>query len=133
MKKSLALITPALAYLTLASPSFAINLCTSGTYSALCAFNVNNMGSLISNLIMLIFAIAIIAALLYLIWGGFKWLTSGGDKNAVASARDHIIAAIIGLVIIFLSYLILNIIVQFFGLGDLTNITVPNLNGQPIN
>ncbi|MBI3985278.1 MAG: hypothetical protein HY344_05090, partial [Candidatus Levybacteria bacterium] len=80
-------------------------------------------------LINLIFILSVIVALLYLIWGGFKWLTSGGDKTAVQGAREHIVAAIVGLVIIFLSYFILNFIVGFFIPGfSLANFELPNLN-----
>ena len=128
MKKSLALLTPAIAFLTIAAPAFAVDACA-GPYNQLCALNSDNLGSIVGTIVSLIFAIAILAALLYLVYGGFRWLTSGGDKQAVASARDHIIAAIIGLVIIFLSYLVLNIILQFFGLNSLTNVVIPNING----
>jgi len=62
-----------------------------------------------------------------LIFGGFKWLTSGGDKGAVQAAREHIIAAIIGLVIIFLSYFILNILLQFFLGVNLGTFTFPTI------
>jgi hypothetical protein len=119
MKKTLALITPAVTYLTLTPIAFATNtLCPQGTsdFNGLCTVSISGV---IGPLINLIFIIAIIAALLYLVYGGFKWLTSGGDKQAVASAREHIVAAIIGLVIIFLSYFILQIIIGFF---------VPNFN-----
>jgi hypothetical protein len=72
-------------------------------------------------------------ALLYLIYGGFRWLVSSGDKAQVASAREHLVAAIIGLVIIFLSYFILNLILGFF-LGNgasLSNLTIPTLHLTP--
>jgi hypothetical protein len=100
-------------YLLLAPSAFADTLCppANGNFSTLCN---QTLGTLIGPLVSLIFVIAVVAALLYLVYGGFKWLTSGGDKSAVAAAREHIIAAIIGLVIIFLSYFILNIVVRFF-------------------
>ena len=106
-------------FLTLAPSAFAANtLCpnASGPFNGLCN---QTIGTLIGPLVSLIFVVAVVAALLYLVYGGFKWLTSGGDKAAVAGAREHIIAAIIGLVIIFLSYFILSILVQFF---------IPNFN-----
>ena len=112
MKKIVSALSLA-SYLALAQSAFASNtLCPNdSTFSGLCN---QSLGTLIGPLVTLIFVVAVVAALLYLVYGGFKWLTSGGDKAAVAAAREHIIAAIVGLVIIFLSYFILNIIVKFF-------------------
>lgn len=100
-------------YLSLAPKAFAagINPCPEGDFALLCDFAPSDF---VGQLITLLFVLAILAALFYLVWGGFKWLTSGGDKGGVQQAREHIIAAIIGLVIIFLSYFILNILVRFF-------------------
>lgn len=62
--------------------------------------------------------VALIAAglllLLYLVWGGFEWLTSGGSKEAVASARGRLTAAFTGLVLILLVLVIINFIDWFF-------------------
>lgn len=131
MKKVLSIATPLGTYLTLASSAFGatINVCNSaGQWRVLCGFGFNSLGGLLATFITLLFVIAIIAALIYLILGGLKWLTSGGDKQAVTQAREHIIAAIIGLVIIFLSYFILNVLIGVFVPGaSLSSITLPTL------
>jgi hypothetical protein len=117
-------------YLSLASSAFAqttVNACAAGQFGPLCNLTTASFGPLVGTLIQLIFAIAVIVALFYLVWGGFKWLTSGGDKGAVQQAREHIVAAIIGLVIIFLSYFLLNILLGFFGVGSLNAITLPRI------
>lgn len=134
MKKLLttSVLTPA--YLLLANVAMAatptptvpagatrVELCPAGQFNPLCGFSVSNA---IPAIISFIFVISIIVALFYLIWGGFKWLTSGGDKSAVGAAREHIIAAVIGLVIIFLSYFILNILLGFFIPGQTANFFV---------
>ena len=113
MKKLVSIITPAISLLVLAPSAFANTLCpgSGSDFAGLCSVSISGV---IGPFINLIFIIATIAALLYLIFGGFKWLTSGGDKGAVTAAREHIVAAIIGLVIIFLSYFILQIIIGFF-------------------
>lgn len=112
MKKVISIVAPLATYLTLAPHAFAETLCPTQTgFAGLCNTTIQG---LVGPLVNLIFIIAVIAALLYLIYGGFRWLTSGGDKQAVGAARDHIIAAIIGLVVIFLSYFILQIVVRFF-------------------
>jgi hypothetical protein len=137
MKKLLlsASLTPA--YLLLAKLSFAadpvkatrVELCPTGQFLGLCNFTPSNA---IPAIISFIFVIAIIIALFYLIWGGFKWLISGGDKTAVGAAREHIIAAIIGLVIIFLAYFILNILLGFFIPGQEAKFfDLPSINSAP--
>ena len=41
-----------------------------------------------------------IVAVIMIIWGGFKYITSGGDSGNITSAKNTIIYAIIGLVIV---------------------------------
>jgi len=89
--------------------------------------HVNNFGSIVGAIVQLIFVVAVIVALLYLVYGGFRWLVSGGDKSQVAAAREHLVAAIIGLVIIFLSYFILNLLLTFFRIGSLNTLTIPTI------
>ncbi|PIR78997.1 MAG: hypothetical protein COU26_03425, partial [Candidatus Levybacteria bacterium CG10_big_fil_rev_8_21_14_0_10_36_30] len=72
--------------------------------------------------------IAVLAALLYIILGAFQWITSGGDKTKVESARNHIIAAVIGLIIIALTFVIINVLMQVLGIGSLTNLQIPTLD-----
>lgn len=128
MKKAFSVATPLATYLTLAPHAFAETLCpTDADFAGLCSASIEGI---IGPLVNLIFIIAVIAALLYLIYGGFRWLTSGGDKQAVGAARDHIVAAIIGLVIIFLSYFILQIVVGFFIPGfSFSGFDLPTIGG----
>ncbi len=128
MKKVFAALTPLVVFLSFVPSASAETLCAAeGTiFAPLCDPDV---GRIIVGLINLIFILAVVVALLYLIWGGFKWLVSGGDKTAVQAAREHIVAAIVGLVIIFLSYFILNFVVGFFIPGfSLSNFILPDIN-----
>jgi uncharacterized membrane protein len=131
MKKYLALLTP-VAYLSLATSAFAQTAigspCGSGEFSPLCNLTAGNLGGLIGSLLQFIFVIAVLVALFYLIYGGFRWLVSSGDKTQVAAAREHIVAAVIGLVIIFLSYFLLSLLLGFFGIS-LSNLTIPKIPG----
>jgi small neutral amino acid transporter SnatA (MarC family) len=131
MKKYLILLSP-IAYLSLATSAFAQtpigNPCGSGEFSALCMLQAKDLGGIVGSLLQFIFVIAVIVALFYLIYGGFRWLVSSGDKTQVAAAREHIVAAIIGLVIIFLSYFLLSLLLGFFGI-DLSHLTIPKIPG----
>lgn len=52
------------------------------------------------------------AAVIMLIVGGLKYVTSNGDQQAVKSAKDTILYAIIGVVVAFLAYAIVNFIIS---------------------
>lgn len=64
----------------------------------------------------LIFPIAGIILLAYLVWGGFDYLTSMGDPKKAEAGKQKITAAIIGFIIIFVSYWIVQIVDYIFGL-----------------
>lgn len=68
-----------------------------------------------SSLLTFVYLAIILMTLGYLIWGGVKWITSGGDKTKVDGARKTIIYALIGLIFIFLSFLIINVVTTIFG------------------
>ncbi|HET9946533.1 MAG TPA: hypothetical protein VFQ63_00570 [Patescibacteria group bacterium] len=130
MKKLASLLLPAAAFISFATPAFAdINACPqNGQFDALCNLTAGNLQNVIGPAITFVFVLATLVALGYLIWGGLKWIMSQGDKNGVETARNHIIAAIIGLVLIFLSYLVINIVLSFFAPGaSLNHLVLPHL------
>lgn len=125
-------ISGGLLFLATAVPAFAqIELCPKGStqFGNLCLLAgrpEEAFANLIALIIQLGLILAAIIAVLFLIWGGIRWILSGGDKAGVESARNTIIAAIIGLVIVFLSFLIITIIGSIFDI-DLFNLTIPQL------
>lgn len=74
----------------------------------------STLNSVLSWGVNFLFIIATLLALAFLIWGGISWIISGGDKAGVEAARKKIIYALIGLIITFSSFLILNMIERFF-------------------
>lgn len=48
------------------------------------------------------------AAVIMLAWGGYKYITSQGNPDALKDAKDVVFAAIAGIVIMLLGYLILS-------------------------
>lgn len=55
-----------------------------------------------------------IIAVAFLIIGGFRYITSAGDSEVAESAKNTILNAVIGLVIVILSYIIVTVIVNAF-------------------
>ncbi|MBU1164515.1 hypothetical protein KKA15_03065 [Patescibacteria group bacterium] len=52
-----------------------------------------------------------ILAILIILWGGFVWLTAGGDESKVESAKKIITGGVVGLVIILSALAITNFVV----------------------
>ncbi len=53
-----------------------------------------------------------IIAVIMLIWGGIRYVISGGDAKKVTDAKNTILYAIIGLVISFLAYAIVQFVID---------------------
>src|SRR5260221_11124427 len=70
------------------------------------------IGDIISKAIPLIFIIAGMLLLVYLIFGGIQLMLSGGDPKNAQAAKSHITNALVGFIIIFIAFWI----VQLFGL-----------------
>lgn len=83
--------------------------------------------SIISALILLILIIAALVFFFMLVWGGIKYITSGGDKAQTETARNQITSALIGLVIVFAAWAIINLINLFFGI-DIFELNIPTAN-----
>lgn len=56
--------------------------------------------------------IVAIVAVIMIIWGGFKYITSGGDSGNITTAKNTIIYAIIGLVIVALAQFLVQFVLS---------------------
>lgn len=54
--------------------------------------------------------IAIIIAAVMMVIGGFQYVTAGGDASRVSAGKDRIVNALVGILLVFGAYLILNTI-----------------------
>ena len=59
-----------------------------------------------------------IIAVIMLIWGGIRYVISGGDSKKVTDAKNTILYAIIGLVISFLAFAIVNFVINALPSSD---------------
>ena len=94
-----------------------IDLSAPGQFSTLGGITV---ATIVSALITLVLIIAALVFFFMLIIGGIKWITSGGDKAAMEMARGRVISAIVGIVILFSTWAILQLIEGFFNINILT-------------
>lgn len=108
----------------------AVDVCPeSGQYSGLCGIRLDDSSTVIRDVITIAFVVASILALFFLIYGGIRWITSGGDKGKVDEARKTITAAVIGLIVTFLAFFILSFVQYLFGMTPGTIFTIPRLTG----
>lgn len=84
------------------------------------------LGKLIGQLVGALFIAGFLMAFVFLIMGGFSWITSGGDKTKLEKARDEITNAIMGMVVVAAAWAISVLVANFFGL-DLTKLTIPSI------
>lgn len=80
-------------------------------------FGYTCIGNFISNMVDLAITVAGVSVLIYLVWGGIQWITSGGDKTKTEEARNRISSAITGLAIVVISFAVWKIILYFFGIN----------------
>jgi len=68
----------------------------------------------------ILYAVGIISILM-LIYGGLRYVISGGDSKKVTDAKNTILYAIIGLIVAILSFAIVNFIINAIGTGETAN------------
>lgn len=65
--------------------------------------------------------------LFMLIMGAISWISSGGDKGAAEQAKSRVTNALIGIIVLFAVFAIVNLIGVFFG-----GLNLLNLNLTPV-
>ena len=80
----------------------------------ICQNTDDNANDLIGTLInVLLFVIGTLAVVM-IIWGGIMYTTSAGDAGRVKKAKDTLTYSIVGLVVAFLAYAIVNWVLRIF-------------------
>jgi len=74
------------------------------------------IGDIFSDALRYLFIFAGLGVFIFLIYGGLHLMISGGDPTAIAEAKGKITNAIIGFIIIFTSYWLIQIIEVVFGM-----------------
>jgi len=84
------------------------------------------VGKIVPAAITIVLVFAGIIFFFMLVYGGIKWIMSGGDKANTESARSTVTAALIGLVIVFAAWAIGQLIGTFFGVDVLQTFDLPD-------
>lgn len=127
VKKISVAISSLFAFLLFPGAAYAQQLCPPGPFAPLCTLKLQNSSGVVGGIIGTIWVIAVIVTLFFLVWGGIRWISSGGDKAKIEQARSTIIAALIGMAISFLAFFIVNFVFGIFTGQDIGTVNVPKL------
>jgi hypothetical protein len=72
--------------------------------------------SWVGSLLSIVWPIAALLVLLYLIWGAFEWITAEGDSGKLQKARNKMTHAVLGLIILATTLAIFTTLQQFLGI-----------------
>ncbi len=70
----------------------------------------SKLNTLIAQIINIFSVVVGIVAVIMIIYGGFRYITSGGDANNISTAKNVILYAIIGLIIVALAQIIVKFV-----------------------
>lgn len=79
--------------------------------------NLFASGGLFSSVVNVLLFIIGAVAVIMLVYGGIRYVLSGGDASAVTSAKNTILYAIVGIVIALLAYAVVQFVVNTFNAG----------------
>jgi hypothetical protein len=79
---------------------------------------IDSIASVINIVLPFIYALAGLLLFLYLAWGGYDFLMSQGSPEKVKSGQAKITAAIIGFILLVLSYLIVKVLSLVLGFNS---------------
>ncbi|MDD3284861.1 MAG: Ig-like domain-containing protein [Patescibacteria group bacterium] len=86
----------------------------------------NDIETIVVNVINIALWTLGIISLVIILYAGFLWMTSAGNEEKIAKAKKTMVSAVIGLIIIFSSYAIVNFLLK--GLYDSTHTNSNNTN-----
>lgn len=70
------------------------------------------INDIITNIVNIFSVIVGVVSVIMIIYGGFRYVTSGGDSGNVTSAKNTIIYAVVGLVVVALAQFIVQFVLQ---------------------
>lgn len=73
------------------------------------------VSNVVKGIVNILSAIVGVAAIIMIIISGLKYITSGGDSNAVSSAKSSLIYALVGLIIVAMAQFIVHLVFHVTG------------------
>jgi branched-subunit amino acid transport protein AzlD len=106
------------AMLALLVAPLAVSALTIETVGNTIGLGTADLKETVINIIQWVLGLLGLIAVIMILWGGFMWMTAGGNEDKVATAKKIITAAVIGLIVILLAWAIVTFVV-----GTASNVT----------
>lgn len=74
-----------------------------------------SLGGLITAFLGIFITFGVLISIVFIAYGAILWITSGGDKTKVDKARKTLMYSVIGVIVIALSFVIINAITAVLG------------------
>lgn len=88
-----------------------IPACDAGSNAAICKTNSNLLGGVLKNVINIMLYLAGIIAVIMVVIGGLRYITSDGDPQKANQAKNTILYALIGVTVAVLAFSIVNFVI----------------------
>lgn len=80
-----------------------------------------DLGTYINAILNMVIVISLLLVFLYFIFAGFQWITSGGDRGKTEEARNKIIHAGIGILIVSASFALVTFVAYILGFSSVND------------
>lgn len=81
----------------------------------------NNLGSYLNFVLGFVIVVSLLLAFLNFIQAGIQWITSGGDKGKTEEARNKIVHAVIGILIVSSSFAVASFVAYILGFESIND------------
>lgn len=81
-------------------------------------------GKFFASFVGLLLVVATIWMFVQILQAGIEWISSGGDKGKLEAAQGRITSALVGIFIVFASWVLYLVILQFLGLSPIGSTSI---------
>lgn len=86
----------------------------------------SNLEGIFENVLGIVVSLAALAVFIMFLKGGFNFLTSGGDPQKNASAKNAVTWAVIGLIVLLSIWFVFQLIAEITGVEGITTFEIPH-------
>ena len=90
----------------------AVPQCSADANASICQTNTSLIGGVLKNVINVMLYLAGSIAVIMIVVGGIRYITSDGDPGAASKAKNTIIYALVGIVVASMSYALVNFVID---------------------
>jgi hypothetical protein len=85
-----------------------------------------SFGTLLGNILGIVMIIALLILLFFFVWGAIEWMTSGGESSKLQSARDRMVHAVVGILVLSASLALFMFVQYLLGVDVIRVTSGPN-------